>query len=80
MRKGRGIDHHWEIRKYLGDIAWYAYCSCGFEYACSRSKRTETGFSFEQEIDLLYNYCPNCGAREKQYNTMPIKINKCPWE
>ena len=77
MRKGRSIDHHWEIRKYLGDIAWYAHCSCGFDYACSRNKH---GFNLEQEINLLYRYCPNCGARKKWYNDIPVKINKYPWE
>lgn len=66
MRKGRSIDHHWEIRKYNGDIALYAHCRCGFEYACSSNKRKLDGsFSFEQEIDSLYNYCPNCGAHKK---------------
>lgn len=75
MRKGRGIDHHWEIRKYLGDIALYAHCKCGFEYACSSSKRKPDGsFSFEQEITKLYSYCPCCGARKKWYNPEPKKI------
>lgn len=76
-RKGRGIDHHWEIRKYLGDIALYAHCKCGFEYACSSSKRKPDGsFSFEQEITKLYLYCPYCGARKKWYNDIPRKINR----
>ena len=80
MRKGRGIDHHWEIRKYNFDLALYAHCRCGFQYACSHNKRVENGFAFGQEIDFLYNYCPNCGAHKKWYNEVPVKINKYPWE
>lgn len=73
----RGIDHSWEVREYLGDIAWYARCKCGFEYACSKSKRNNDGtWSVEQEIDWLAHYCPNCGARKKWYNLEIIKINK----
>ena len=81
MRKRRGKDHHWEIRKYCGDLALYAHCKCGFDYACSSSKRNEDGsFSFEQEITNLYSYCPYCGAYKKWYNDVPVKINKYPWE
>lgn len=73
----RGTDHSWEIHEYLGDIAWYAHCKCGFEYACSKSKRNNDGtWSVEQEIDWLAYYCPNCGARKKWYNSEIIKINK----
>lgn len=72
----RGTDHSWEIRKYFGDIALYARCKCGFEYACSSSKRNEEdgSWSFKQEITKLYYYCPNCGARKKWYNEVPRKI------
>ena len=80
MRKGRGIDHHWEIRKYNFDLALYAHCRCGFEYACSRNKKIENDFIFEQEIGSLYSYCPNCGAHKKQHNNVPIIVNKFPWE
>ena len=81
MRKGRGIDHSWETRKYIGDIAIYANCKCGFEYACSSSKRNKDGsWSFEQEITNLYYYCPNCGAHKKYYNDIPERINKNRYE
>ena len=81
MRKGRGIDHSWETRKYIGDVAIYAHCKCGFEYACSSSKRNEDGsWSLEQEITTLYYYCPICGAHKKYYNGIPIKINKNRYE
>jgi len=81
MRKGRGINHFWEIRKYCGDLALYAYCPCGFFYPCSSNKRKEDGtLSFEQEIAILYHYCPNCGAHKKSYNTIPRKMDKeLPW-
>lgn len=62
----RGTDHTWEMRRYPGDIALYASCKCGYEYAASVSKRREDGsLSFEQEIRILYYYCPQCGARKK---------------
>lgn len=75
-----GIDHNWEVRCYKDDIAWYAHCKCGYQYACSRSKRNEDGtWSLKQEINWLSNYCPNCGARKKWYNEEPIKTNKHKW-
>ena len=81
MRKGRQIDRDWDIRKYKGDIAFYAHCSCGFQYACSSSKRNEDGTcNFQQEITKMYNYCPNCGAHKKYYNAVERKIDKFPWE
>jgi hypothetical protein len=55
--------------QYTGDIAWYAFCSCGFSYPCSRNKRNIDGsWSYEQEIANLYNYCPFCGAKKKYYD------------
>ena len=82
MRKGRRIDHSWEVRKYKYDMALYARCSCGFQYVCSSSKRNEDGsWSFQQEITKLYPYCPQCGAHKKWYNIIPRKINKdFPWD
>ena len=75
MRKGRGIDHHWETRKYKGDGAIYAHCRCGFEYNCSSSKMNEDGsWSLRQVITKLYPYCPNCGAHKKWYNPEPKKM------
>ena len=81
MRKGRQIDRKWDIRKYKGDLALYAHCSCGFQYACSSSKRNKDGtWSFQQEITKMYNYCPYCGAHKKWYNEIPRKIDKFSWE
>ena len=73
--------HSWQIRKYKGDLALYAHCKCGFEYVCSTNKRNEDGtFSFEQEITILYNYCPICGCHKKHYNEIPIKMDGLQWE
>lgn len=76
----RGTNHTWEIRKYKSDIALYAFCSCGFQYPCSRDKRNSDGsWSVEQEIVSLYRYCPNCGARKK-WMTKKVYIDKSVWE
>lgn len=81
MEIKRGTDHKWEIRKYLGDIALYAYCKCGFQYNCSSSTRNEDGtWSIKQQITFLYPYCPKCGAHKKWYNEEPIKIDKNRYE
>lgn len=74
--------NQWEIRKYQGDIALYAFCKCGFYYCCSSSKRKDDGsWSFEQVIDKLYNYCPNCGHKKEFYSITPIKMpQQFPWE
>lgn len=58
----RGTDHTWCLVKYTGNIAIYARCSCGYEYCCSRNKSPA---DFEQEIKVVYRYCPMCGARKK---------------
>ena len=66
MKGKRGTDHTWQLIKYGGDLAIYVECKCGFSYACSDSKRNEDGsWSFEQEVNYLYPYCPYCGARKK---------------
>ena len=58
----------WIIIKYPEDIALYAKCSCGFQYAASQNKRNIDGtVNFEQKIDKLYNYCPNCGLKKVKY-------------
>ena len=76
----RGTDHNWEIRKYIGDIAWYAHCKCGYQYCCSKCSRDEDGTWIpQQQLNWLAHYCPNCGARKKWYNEEPIKINKYSW-
>lgn len=76
-RQKRGIDNHWQVRKYRGDIAWYAHCKCGFQYKCSSSTRNEDGsWSLKQQVSFLYHYCPHCGARKKWYNETPMKIDR----
>ena len=76
----RGTDHTWEIRKYIGDIALYAHCKCGYEYAASESERNKDGtWSAKQVINTLYHYCPWCGARKK-WMTETIKWDKMRWE
>ena len=77
----RGTDHNWEIRKYKGDICYYARCKCSFQYCCSSSVRIhdEPGGS-QQIINKIYPYCPQCGARKKWYNEEPIKFDKFFWE
>lgn len=72
----RGTDHYWNIRRYRGDIALYAKCSCGYQYRCSTGKRNEDGtWSLEQEITILNNYCPYCGAHKKWFNEVPDYID-----
>lgn len=65
----RGRDHSWDIRKYIGDMAYYAFCKCGWYYACG-------GAFPENRINILYNYCPQCGAKKTKYNELPRQMNK----
>lgn len=76
-RQKRGIDNHWQVRKYYGDAALYAHCKCGFQYCCSSSTRNEDGsWSLKQQVSFLYRYCPRCGARKKWYNEEPVKMDR----
>ena len=80
MRTIRGKDSKWEMRRYRGDIAIYAHCKCGFEYACSSNYRNEDGtWSFRQIITKLYHYCPYCGSHKKTYNKEPILMEDYIW-
>lgn len=76
MKLKRGKDHTWEVRRYLGDIALYANCKCGFEYDCSAMSN---GDKIKVEIVQIYNYCPVCGARKLRYNPEPIRLNYYRW-
>ena len=69
----RGIDHEWDIRRYVGDAAYYAFCKCGWYYACSSELRKD-------EPWLLYPYCPNCGARKKRYNDKVRRMEESIFE
>ena len=71
MRKGRGIDHNWEVRKYKGDGAYYACCRCGWYYACGSIIDRQ-----KPEEWKMYPYCPSCGAHKKRYNIKPQKMEK----
>lgn len=72
---GRGIDRSWDVRKYKGDGAYYAYCRCGFHYSCGDIMNQRDPNTWR-----LYNYCPRCGAHKKWYNTIPRRIDKFPWD
>ena len=76
MRKGRQVDRNWNIRKYKGDLALYAYCKCGFYYCCSKL----VGPKIEIDPHKLYHYCPNCGAHKKYYNERARLMNKFQYE
>ena len=75
MKKGRRKDHYWKFVKYKGDVGFYAKCSCGFKYECSKNV-AEVGFKAEIAPEKLYNYCPHCGARKTKYYDEPIYIDK----
>lgn len=80
MRKGRQIDRRWDMRRYKGDCAIYAYCKCGFYYACEKEITDEQGrFGFVIDENRVYNYCPKCGAHKKWYNDPARKIDKFQW-
>ena len=77
----RGIDHEWLVVKYKNDGAVYARCKCGFEYNCGQSKRLDDGtWSLKQYPEIMYSYCPCCGARKKRYNEEPVKLDENRWE
>ncbi len=79
MKGKRGTDHNWQVIKYRGDMAIYARCKCGFEYCCSHDKRKEDGtWTFEQEIDYFYYYCPFCGARKNTRDAEVTKLDRFP--
>lgn len=73
--KGRGIDHHWDIRKYKGDTAFYAYCRCGWHYSCGDTLNYK-----DPDTWILHNYCSYCGAHKKWYNYIPREMNKFQYE
>ena len=76
----RGTDHNWQVVRYIGDIALYARCKCGYQYCCSSSTKNKDGtWSVKQIISKIYSYCPNCGARKKWYNEEPIKLKEPSW-
>ena len=82
MKNKRGIDHEWKLVKYIGDIAIYAECKCGYHYACSKELRNEDGsWSFKQIPTIFYPYCPCCGACKKRHSAEIEKLNiEFPWE
>ena len=68
----RGKDKNWYIVKYIGDMAYYANCKCGWRYVC--------GSAFQNEgIRVIYSYCPSCGARKRSYNDIPDQLQSYSW-
>ena len=72
-RKGRGIDHVWELVKYKHDAAIYSRCKCGFRHQVNEGIGV---FNPER----LYPYCPNCGARKKRYIDEIKKLDFDWWD
>lgn len=75
-RKGRQIDHIWQLVKYKGDACIYSRCSCGFRYNVSNTIKLPVVV----KPDKFYHYCPHCGARKKWYTDNVIKIDRFSWE
>lgn len=75
-RKGRAIDHYWQFVKYKGNEAYYAKCSCGFQYVCDKSKFENYHIPRTPDPEQLYNYCPICGARKTKYYPESVYIDK----
>ena len=76
MRVKRGKDRWWRMIRYKGDLAIYAKCKCGFIYNCSTFNTNE----YKTKINLLYHYCPQCGAYKKWYENEPKMIDNFPWQ
>ena len=71
----RGRDKHWDVRKYKGDGAFYAFCKCGWYYVCGDILNHKEDSSW-----MMYKYCPCCGAHKKFFNPVPKKMEKeFPW-
>ena len=76
----RGKDHWWRIVKYKGDVGYYARCKCKFHYVCSEFNREEGGPLSMFNPNMLYHYCPICGAKKKWYDYDVQKLDMAPWE
>lgn len=77
MRNKRGVDHEWNLVRYVGDAAIYAECKCGYNYSCGREERNEDGsWSAWCIPTIFYPYCPSCGSRKKYHSKMVKKILK----
>ena len=68
----RGKDRNWYVVKYLCNVAYYANCKCGFRYICGSSIG-------DMGVRTIYPYCPNCGAKKKTYNKMPVQLQAYPY-
>lgn len=76
-RPKRGKDHNWELIKYNGDGAVYARCKCKFEFCIFSYRKDLNEFKVDEngqlviarEPDIMYLYCPKCGAKKKTYDT-----------
>ena len=75
MQVKRGKDRFWRPIKFKGDGAIYAKCKCGFYYPCYKAS---SNLIVELDPNKMYLYCPNCGARKKEY-FMDIEQLNCTW-
>ena len=73
MKHKRGTDHEWNVRRYQGDVAYYAFCKCGWYYTCGDALHKDNPWA-------MYRYCPSCGARKKTYNSVVHQMNKTIWD
>lgn len=79
-RKGRGINHGWQFVKYKTDMAIYAMCcGCGYSYRCDKYDGNN-GLKLIPYPEMLYRYCPICGAKKKWYIDKIKYIDKYVWE
>ena len=74
MGKTRKKNNTWNIKKFKGDGAYYAYCNCGWRYCCG-----DVLMHREVEKWTLFNYCPVCGAHKTNYTEIEF-IDKYQWE
>ena len=80
MKKGRGKDHVWRFVRYKGDMATYAKCLCGYAHPCYKFV-SSTSLETVPYPEMLYRYCPICGARKLRYIDEPIQyIDKYIYE
>lgn len=81
MNKGRGKDHVWRFVRFRGDIGIYAKCRCGYFYHCSKIEHPDgIGIRSIIDVDKIFPYCPNCGARKTRYETEVREIDRYMFE
>ena len=48
--------------------------------SCILNTPDDDTWSLTQYSEIMYSYCPYCGARKKRYNEEPVKLDKNRWE